>query len=76
MQFIPIVERVAKAANSNGLVLISPRDPQTADVSEWSVEPQQDGVFLCTIFDEWVRREVGNYYVQLFDVTLKNWMGS
>src|SRR5208337_974098 len=75
MQFIPIVERVAKAANPDGLVLISPRDPHAADVSEWSVEPRQYGVFLCTIFDEWVRKDVGNYYVQLFDVTLESWMG-
>jgi uncharacterized protein len=75
MQFIPIVERVATAANPVGLVLISPRDPHTAEVSEWSVEPRQYGVFLCTIFDEWVRKDVGNYYVQLFDVTLESWLG-
>ncbi|MGO8792107.1 MAG: anaerobic sulfatase-maturation protein [Terriglobia bacterium] len=75
MQFIPVVERVAKTTNSNGLVLISPRDPHAADVSEWSVEPRQFGVFLCTIFDEWVRKDVGNYYVQLFDVTLETWLG-
>ena len=75
MQFIPIVERVAKAANPDGLVLISPRDPHAADVSEWSVEPRQYGVFLSTIFDEWVRKDVGNYYVQLFDVTLESWLG-
>jgi len=75
MQFIPIVERVAEAASPHGLVLISPRDTQTAQVSEWSVEPRQYGTFLCTIFDEWVRNDVGNYYVQLFDVTLESWMG-
>jgi uncharacterized protein len=75
MQFIPIVERVAKAANPEGLVLISPRDPQPAEVSAWSVEPRQYGVFLCEIFDEWVRKDVGNFYVQLFDVTLESWLG-
>ncbi|MGD1101380.1 MAG: anaerobic sulfatase-maturation protein [Terriglobia bacterium] len=75
MQFIPIVERVAKAANPDGLVLISPRDPHAAEVSEWSVEPRQYGVFLCAIFDEWVRKDVGNYYVQLFDVALEGWLG-
>ena len=75
MQFIPIVERMAQAANPDGLVLISPRDPHAAEVSEWSVEPRQYGVFLCAIFDEWVRKDVGDYYVQLFDVTLESWMG-
>jgi uncharacterized protein len=75
MQFIPIVERVAKAANPDGLVLIAPRDPHAADVSEWSVEPRQFGVFLSTIFDEWVQKDVGNYFVQLFDVALESWLG-
>ena len=75
MQFIPIVERLAKAANPDGLVLIAPRDPQAAEVSDWSVEPRQYGVFLATIFDEWVRNDVGDYFVQLFDVTLESWMG-
>ena len=75
MQFIPIVERVAKAANPDGLVLISPRDPHSAEVSDWSVDSQQYGVFLCTIFDDWVRKDVGSYYVQLFDVTLESWLG-
>lgn len=75
MQFIPIVERVAKAANPHGLVLIAPRDPVAAEVSAWSVEPRQYGAFLSAIFDEWVRHDVGTYYVQLFDVTLESWMG-
>jgi uncharacterized protein len=75
MQFIPIAERVAETANPDGLVLIGPSDPHEAEVSEWSVAPREYGVFLCTIFDEWVRNDVGNYYVQLFDVTLESWLG-
>jgi uncharacterized protein len=75
MQFIPVVERVAEAANPQGLVLIGPRDPRTAEVSKWSVEPRQYGMFLCSICDEWVRKDVGTHYVQLFDVTLETWMG-
>ncbi len=75
MQFIPIVERMAKTANPDGLVLIAPRDPHTAQVSDWSVEPRQYGTFLCEIFDEWVRKDVGRHYVQIFDVALESWMG-
>lgn len=75
LQFIPIVERMAKAANADGLVLIAPRDPHAAEVSAWSVEPRQYGVFLSTIFDEWVRNDVGTCFVQLFDVTLESWLG-
>ena len=32
-------------------------------------------MFLCTIFDEWVRNDVGEFYIQLFDATLANWVG-
>ena len=44
-------------------------------MTEWSVEAIQYGRFLCAIFDEWVRRDVGRVFVQLFDVALGNWMG-
>ncbi|HEX5481970.1 MAG TPA: anaerobic sulfatase-maturation protein [Terriglobia bacterium] len=75
MQFIPIVERVAPRPSGAGLVLISPQDHQTAAVSEWSVEPTQYGKFLCRIFDEWVRADVGRRYIQIFDVALEMWLG-
>jgi uncharacterized protein len=44
-------------------------------VTPWSVEAEQYGNFLCTIFDEWVRHDVGKTFVQLFDVALGNWLG-
>lgn len=44
-------------------------------VTEWSVEAETYGNFLCAIFDEWVRRDVGTTFVQLFDTALGNWMG-
>ncbi len=75
MQFIPIVERVSDQPDDAGLVLISPDSGEPARVTPWSVEAVQYGKFLCTIFDEWVRRDVGRYYVQIFDVALESWMG-
>jgi len=39
------------------------------------VPPAEFGKFLITIFDEWVRNDVGRYYVQIFDTTLANWVG-
>jgi uncharacterized protein len=40
-------------------------------VTERTVGARQYGQFLIDIFEEWVRRDVGNVYVQLFDVTLE-----
>ena len=74
MQFIPIVERIAETPNE-GLSLISPSYGEPARVSDWSVEPVQFGNFLCSIFDEWVRKDVGKVFVQLFDVSLEIWYG-
>jgi uncharacterized protein len=75
MQFIPIVERIAHQVTEDGLRLISPDFAGPAKVAPWSVEPRQFGKFLCTIFDEWVRRDVGRAFVQLFDISLELWTG-
>lgn len=80
IQFIPLVERLADAeAIKLGLDLaVPPRvDEEGArlPVTDWSVEPEQYGKFLTTIFDEWVKKDVGSVFVQLFDVALGNWMG-
>lgn len=81
IQFIPLVERLADAeATKLGLDLaVPPRVDQEGSVrlpvTDWSVEPKQYGEFLCAIFDEWVKHDVGRTYVQLFDVTLGNTMG-
>lgn len=48
---------------------------EDAPLAPFSVTPGQWGKFLCAIFDEWVKRDVGEYFVQLFDATLANWMG-
>ena len=41
----------------------------------WTVGAEQWGEFLCGVFDEWVRRDVGRVYVQCFDVALEAWAG-
>ncbi len=75
MQFIPAVERVAAVPNRDGLLLVAPDAAEEAQVSPGSVEPSQYGHFLCAIFDEWVRHDVGRAYVQTFDVALEIWVG-
>ena len=75
MQFIPVVERKAAEPGSDGLVLIQPSFDRPAEVTEWSVEPLAYGRFLAQIFDEWVKKDVGRYFVQQFDVALESWLG-
>lgn len=75
MQFIPIVERKSNSSENN-LILISPNSKSEATVTEWSVEPMKYGKFLTEIFDEWVRKDVGKYFVQMFDVALESWYGA
>jgi len=75
LQFIPIVEEIAAEPDQSGLRLLKPYAPTQTTVSEWSVEPLQYGFFLQTIFDEWVRADVGRIFVNLFDVALESWMG-
>lgn len=50
------------------------RDPD-GKVQEFSVEAEPYGKFLTSIFDEWVRHDVGRHFVQLFDVSLASWIG-
>ena len=81
IQFIPLVERRPSAESKLlGLDFSAPPDLKQKNaagspVTEWSVEAKQYGKFLCAIFDEWVRKDVGRIFVQLFDVALNNWMG-
>lgn len=62
VQFIPIVKRDNKTGFQEG-----------TEVSDHSVTGEQYGRFLTTIFDEWVRRDVGRVFVQIFDMALAAW---
>lgn len=73
LQFAPIVERL-KDDKSSPTLLASAQDKE-AELAPFSVSPKQWGNFLCTIFDEWVKKDVGKLYIQLFDSTLANWVG-
>jgi uncharacterized protein len=44
-------------------------------VTDRSVTAEQYGSFLIGVFEEWVRRDIGEVYVQMFDVALANWHG-
>ena len=61
LQFIPIVERVEDGSD---------------ELTDRSVDPEAWGRFLTTIFDEWVRHDVGEVFVQMFDAALASWYGA
>lgn len=67
IQFIPVVERL----NEGGVALYQ----KGATVSDRSVRPEQFGQFLTSIFDEWVRNDVGRIFVQTFEAAARNWLG-
>ena len=66
IQFIPIVERI----NNDGFVGFQEGDT----VTDRSVHPEHYGRFLIEIWDEWVRRDVGDIFIQLFDASLASWV--
>lgn len=68
LQFTPVVER----RDRNGRLATVQGG---GDIAPWSVTPEQWGRFLCAVFDQWVWRDVGEVFVQIFDATLAGWMG-
>lgn len=82
LQFIPLVERAPAPGPLRVLNLdfAEPPVPGAAidpdsPVTPWSVEANAYGEFLCAIFDQWVRHDVGRIFVQNFEVALRQWMG-
>lgn len=73
IQITPVVEHMVNHADGRHLATLT--DDATAPVTDFSVTPEQWGRFLCAIFDEWVRNDVGQTYVELFDCILANWVG-
>ena len=80
MQFMPVMEHVryplaGGKENRKARPWIVDPDTPGASLARWSVSDIGFGKFMCDIFDEWVRRDVGAYFVNLFDATLAGWCG-
>jgi uncharacterized protein len=70
-QFIPLVER--EVAPTDDLAAVP--DVATATATAESVTAEAWGAFMCGVFDEWIRRDVGRVFVRDFDVLPGRWTG-
>jgi uncharacterized protein len=83
IQFIPIVERATEdllpVANEGWGERPGAKRPLYRQrgnlVTDRSVRAEQFGRFLCVIYDEWLKHDVGKMFVQTFDVALGSWVG-
>ena len=69
IQFLPVFEHTDK----NGRI-VSPSSTYSKP-TPYSVSPSGFGQFMIDVFDEWIRHDVGETFVQLFDITLSQWYG-
>lgn len=74
IQFTPVVERIVKHEDGRHLGCLA--DAGQGELADFSVSPEQWGKFACAVFDEWIKEDVGEIFVQLFDATLANWVGA
>jgi len=74
MQFSPIVEQISNT-RPDGLNLLPPEGSDDAVLAPWTVDATKFGQFYIAIFDEWIKNDVGKYFIQLFDATLAGTIG-
>lgn len=73
MQFLPVVERI-----DTGMGVAVPPGVYSGDVrsetkeADFNVPALEYGKFLCAVFDEWLRKDVGKKFVQIFEATIGN----
>ena len=75
LQFTPIVETLQPSTPQANKPSSFISHPSSLEMHPSSISPSQWGDFLCVIFDEWVRTDVGSIFVEIFDCTLANWVG-
>jgi len=84
IQFIPIVERATSETlplanagwGARGREVRPLYRLEGSLVTERSVTSEGWGRFLIEVFDEWVQRDVGTVFVQIFDAALASWVGA
>jgi len=81
IQFTPVVECLPDASGrQTGLCLAGPADlnksEEHAEVTAWSVIPEEYGDFLISIYEDWVRHDVGKVFVMNFEWAFNAWIGN
>lgn len=74
VQFTPIVERLRKNNPEMKLATAQEKEEEV-ELAPFTVDAWKWGDFLCAIFDEWIKEDVGKIFIQIFDSTLANWVG-
>ena len=85
IQFIPIVQAkgfettAPQTWDTSRLPIIGspearPDHPNSA-VTDWSVDPEEYGYFLCRVFDEWRRKDLGKVLVSHFETLVAQHLG-
>lgn len=84
MQFAPVVEfRGFDRGSLHTQQGLAPmlRDPAARPghpnsiVTEWSVDPEDWGYFLCRVFDRWLSRDVGKIFINQFETLVAQHLG-
>lgn len=81
IQFVPIIERLPSSRERTlGFNLAGPalltREETNVLVTPWTVLPEAYGDFLISIYEEWVRQDVGTTFVMNFEWALDAWIGN
>jgi len=81
IQFTPVVERLSDVSGApSGLRLAGPatldKKERLTEVTPWSVIPEDYGDFMISVYEEWVRHDVGTIFVMNFEWVLNAWIGN
>ncbi len=74
MQFLAAVEHILNDKKDDRPVIVKP-GTKGSTMASWSVSAAGYGKFMSDIFDAWVVSDVGEYFVQPFDMSLSRWVG-
>ncbi len=44
-------------------------------VTDWSIDPDDWGYFLCKVWDDWYHRDIGKVFVNHFETAVAQWRG-